>query len=124
MEWLDGNRIKIVPPRRPKKLTATRFATVLGLNPWSTPFEIWCEITKTQVLTTMLANDKIHPRLAFEHCGLFVDPELAYTQSMLYAEEREAELLKELELTAQHEEDETEDGEEVPEENGEMNEDV
>jgi len=79
---------------------------------------------KAQVLTTMLANDKIHPRLAFEHCGLFVDPELAYTQSMLYAEEREAELLKELELTAQHEEDETEDGEEVPEENGEMNEDV
>lgn len=47
MEWLDGNRIKIVPPRRPKKLTATRFATVLGLNPWSTPFEVWCEITKT-----------------------------------------------------------------------------
>ena len=47
MEWLDGNRIKIIPPKRPKKLTATRFATVLGLNPWSTPFEVWCEITRT-----------------------------------------------------------------------------
>ena len=39
MEWLD-NKIQIVPPKRPKKLTATRFATILGLNPWSTPFEV------------------------------------------------------------------------------------
>jgi predicted phage-related endonuclease len=46
MEWLD-NKIQIVPPKRPKKLTATRFATVLGLNPWSTPFEVWCEVTRT-----------------------------------------------------------------------------
>lgn len=46
MEWKDG-RIQIVPPKRPKKLTATRFATILGLNPWATPFEIWCEITRT-----------------------------------------------------------------------------
>ena len=46
MEWLD-NKIQIVPPKRPKKLTATRFATILGLNPWSTPFEVWCEITRT-----------------------------------------------------------------------------
>lgn len=47
MEWLDNNRIQIVPPRNPKKLTATRFATILGLNPWSTPFEVWCEVTRT-----------------------------------------------------------------------------
>lgn len=47
MEWLDGNRIQIVPPKRPKKLTATRFATVLGLNPWSSPFEVWCAVTRT-----------------------------------------------------------------------------
>lgn len=47
MEWLEGNKIKVVPPKRPKKLTATRFATVLGLNPWSTPFEVWCKITRT-----------------------------------------------------------------------------
>lgn len=47
MEWLDGNKIQIIPPKRPKKLTGTRFATILGLNPWSTPFEIWCEVTCT-----------------------------------------------------------------------------
>lgn len=47
MEWLDTNQIKITPPKRCKKITGTRFATILGLNPWSTPFEIWCAITKT-----------------------------------------------------------------------------
>lgn len=47
MEWLDGNKIQIIPPKCPKKLTGTRFATILGLNPWSTPFEIWCEVTRT-----------------------------------------------------------------------------
>ena len=55
---------------------------------------------KAQVLTTMLANDKIHPRLAFAHCGLFVDPELAYTQSVEYAEQRRSEQQKELEKFA------------------------
>lgn len=47
MDWLSDNKIQIVPPKKPKKLTATRFATILGLNPWSTPFEIWCEVTRT-----------------------------------------------------------------------------
>lgn len=47
MEWLDSKQIKITPPKRPKKLTGTRFAAILGLNKWSTPFEAWCEITRT-----------------------------------------------------------------------------
>lgn len=47
INWLEGNKISITPPSHCKKLTATRFATVLGLNPWSTPFEVWCEITRT-----------------------------------------------------------------------------
>lgn len=36
---------------------------------------------KSQVLTTMLNNEKIHPLLAFEHCGMFVDPQSAYEMS-------------------------------------------
>lgn len=44
-------------------------------------------LTKSQVLTTMLNNSYIHPRLAFEYCGMFVDPELAYTESIQYHEE-------------------------------------
>lgn len=47
MEWLDGNRIQIIPPKRPKKLTGTRFAAVMGLNAWTTPFEVWCAVTRT-----------------------------------------------------------------------------
>lgn len=45
--WLEGNRIQIAPPKKTKKITGTRFATILGLNPWSTAFEMWCAITKT-----------------------------------------------------------------------------
>lgn len=47
VEWLDGNRIQVVPPARPKKLTGTRFAAVMGLNAWTTPFEVWCAVTRT-----------------------------------------------------------------------------
>ena len=47
MEWLDSKQIKITPPKKTKKITGTRFATILGLNPWSTPFEMWLAITKT-----------------------------------------------------------------------------
>ena len=43
--------------------------------------------SKSQVLVSMLQQDKIHPRLAFEHCGLFSDPENAYQASMDYYEE-------------------------------------
>lgn len=47
MEWLESKQLKITPPKRTKKITGTRFATILGLNPWSTEFEMWCAITKT-----------------------------------------------------------------------------
>ena len=46
MNWIDSH-LEVAPPKKPKKITATRFATILGLNPWSTAFEMWCEITKT-----------------------------------------------------------------------------
>lgn len=47
IKWLEGNRIQIAPPKKTRKITGTRFATILGLNPWSTAFEMWCAITKT-----------------------------------------------------------------------------
>lgn len=46
MKWVDKH-IEVDAPKRLKKITGTRFATILGLNPWATPFEMWCEITKT-----------------------------------------------------------------------------
>lgn len=57
-------------------------------------------LEKSQVLTTMLANDKIHPLLAFESCGMFTDPLRAYTNSMEYAAELEAKMLDELEQSS------------------------
>ena len=47
MEFLPENRIKVDPPKKPKKLTATRFATIMNLNAWATPFSAWCEMTRT-----------------------------------------------------------------------------
>jgi SPP1 family phage portal protein len=45
--------------------------------------------SKSQVLVSMLQQNKIHPRLAFQHSGLFTDPESAYQLSKEYAEEQE-----------------------------------
>lgn len=42
-----NNTVVVNPPKKPKKLTATRFATIMGLNAWSTPFSAWCEMTRT-----------------------------------------------------------------------------
>ena len=39
--------IEIEPPKNPKKITGTRLGAILGLNQWCTPFEAWCEITRT-----------------------------------------------------------------------------
>ncbi len=46
--------------------------------------------SKSQVLTSMLKEPKIHPLLAFSHCGLFTDPEDAYRISMKYYEEQQS----------------------------------
>lgn len=38
-------------------------------------------LQKTQVLTMMLDNEKVANKLAFEHCGMFPDSDLAYSMS-------------------------------------------
>lgn len=53
--------------------------------------------SKAQVLTSMLAQDKIHPRLAFAHCGMFTDPEDAYRVSDEYFKENIQVVEKEIE---------------------------
>ena len=50
--------------------------------------------SKSQVLVSMLEQNKIHPRLAFQHSGLFTDPESAYLLSKEYAEEQEEKALE------------------------------
>lgn len=46
MKWNDGH-LEVTPPKKPLKITGTRFAAILGFNKWSTPFKCWCEITRT-----------------------------------------------------------------------------
>lgn len=47
--------------------------------------------TKATVLTTMLSNEKIAPRLAFVYSGMFPDPEAAWAESEKYYNEHKEE---------------------------------
>ena len=49
--------------------------------------------SKSQVLVSMLQQNKIHPRLAFTSSGLFTDPESAYQLSKEYSEEQEKKMM-------------------------------
>ena len=44
-------------------------------------------LAKSQTLNTMLANDKIHPKKAYEASGLFSDTEEAYKMGMAWFKE-------------------------------------
>lgn len=50
--------------------------------------------SKSQVLIAMLQNNMIHPKLAFEASGLFIDPESAYKISMEWHKEQEEKALE------------------------------
>jgi SPP1 family phage portal protein len=50
--------------------------------------------SKSQVLVSMLQQPKIHPMLAFSHCGLFTDPESAYAMSEEYYEKEQEKLAR------------------------------
>ena len=47
MKFIDKHIELTKLPKKFKKMTATRFAAVLGLNTWKTPFAVWCEMTRT-----------------------------------------------------------------------------
>lgn len=74
------------------------------------PTEIDCKSTRTnyenlqvkaQVLCEMLNTPRVHPKLAFESCGLFSDPENAY----LVSEEHYKETLEKWEIEDRPDED-------------------
>lgn len=66
-------------------------------------------LEKAQILTMLLSNDKVHPRLAFESCGLFIDPEAAYLMSDKYRQEQEQKQLDALKEADNAEIDDTAD---------------
>ena len=46
LKW-NGSTISVEPPKKPKKITGTHFPTIVGTNPFSTDFEVWCRCTRT-----------------------------------------------------------------------------
>lgn len=46
IKW-NGSRITVEAPKKPKKITGTHFPTILGANPFSSEFELWCRCTRT-----------------------------------------------------------------------------
>lgn len=46
VNW-NGSTISVEPPKKPKKITGTHFPTIIGVNPFSTDFEVWCRCTRT-----------------------------------------------------------------------------
>lgn len=49
IKW-NSTTITVDIPKKPKKITGTHFPTVIGINPFSTPFEAWCRCTRTYEL--------------------------------------------------------------------------
>ena len=46
LKW-NGSTITVEPPKKPKKITGTHFPTIIGVNPFSSDFEVWCRCTRT-----------------------------------------------------------------------------
>ena len=46
IKWV-GSVIHTESPKKPKKITGTHFPTIIGVNPFSSPFEVWCRCTRT-----------------------------------------------------------------------------
>ena len=46
LKW-NGSTITVEPTKKPKKITGTHFPTIVGVNPFSTEFEVWCRCTRT-----------------------------------------------------------------------------
>lgn len=46
IKWASGY-ISTDVPAKPKKITGTYFPSILGFDPWKTPFEVWCRCTRT-----------------------------------------------------------------------------
>lgn len=64
-------------PKRLKKMTGTRFASVLGMNAWATPFEMWCAITRVY--------EKPFEETIYTEAGKVIEPKvIEYLQDVYF----------------------------------------
>lgn len=74
--WNLNNTITAVNSGKHKKITGTKFASILGKNPFSTEFEAWCDITK--VYTKEIEPTK------YTNAGNIIEPKQAlYCKNVL-----------------------------------------
>lgn len=76
MKWVDKHIEIEKVPKKPKKITGTRFAAILGANVWSTPFEMWLQITKTY--------EKPFEGTMYTEAGKIIEPKQAEYMSKSY----------------------------------------
>lgn len=70
---------------------------------------------KSSVLVSLLQSGKVHPLLAFQYCGMFSDPNLAYEMSKQYSEEQEKKAQELMEKQAEKKKDQGGGGEDPTE---------
>lgn len=75
----DGQLHMDKPPTRTKKMTGTRFASVLGLNAWATPFEMWCALTRVY--------EKPFEETIYTNAGKVIEPKIVeYLRDVYFME--------------------------------------
>ena len=82
---INKNTVTLEKLGKPKKITGTRFASILGLNAWNTPFATWCDMTKLykepfEDTIYTIAGKAIEPKILKylneeEYKGQIVDPQ-------------------------------------------------
>lgn len=93
-KWMPASDSTIAVDKingRPKKITGTRLGTILGTNPWKTPFQAWCEITR--VAEPPFEGNKytdagqiIEPKL-IERCKEFVSPDVITPEEYYHSDD-------------------------------------
>lgn len=86
--WNEDNTITSFQDTKLKKITGTKFASILGKNPYSTEFEMWCDITKVyskkiEPTKYTTAGNKIEPRQAM-YCKNVLGMNNLITPSEIY----------------------------------------
>ena len=91
VKWNDTNIELMEKPKRTKKITGTKFASILGFNSWSTPFQQWCEITRAynqpfEDTVYTIAGKVIEPKVTDYLKDIYFSKDTVITPTDVYGE--------------------------------------